>query len=170
MTFSLSIVRIVLGSALAAVTVLQAASAPKPGTAAPAFNLPDLVNARNAVSLVSLEGKVVLVDFWASWCPPCKKTLPHLGRLRRRHPDLAVVAVTVDEDRMKALEFLNPRDTSVVFLHDAKRLVAEAYDPGGMPSLFLIDKKGVLRYRHDGYTEKDMQAIEAEIGKLAGEP
>jgi thiol-disulfide isomerase/thioredoxin len=169
MTRSLSMLPLILGLAIAALPAFPAA-APKPGAAAPAFDLPDLANAKNAVSLASLEGKVVLVDFWASWCPPCKKTLPHLGRLRQRHPGLAVVAISVDEDRKKAADFLKPRDTAVVFLHDAERSAAEAYDPGGMPSLFLIDRKGVLRYRHDGYTERDMQAIEAEIRKLAGEP
>lgn len=169
MTRSLSMLPLILGLAFAVLPSLPAAT-PKPGAAAPAFNLPDLANSKNAVSLESLEGKVVLVDFWASWCPPCKKTLPHLGRLRQRHPGLAVVAISVDEDRKKAADFLKPPDTAVVFLHDVKRSAAAAYDPGGMPSLFLIDRKGVLRYRHDGYTERDMQAIEAEIKKLTGEP
>jgi cytochrome c biogenesis protein CcmG, thiol:disulfide interchange protein DsbE len=146
------------------------ANAPKPGSPAPGFTLPDLIRDRNDVSLNSLQGKVVLMDFWASWCAPCRKTLPQLGLMRGRHPSLVVLAVSIDEQRDKALEFLKPRDTSMVFLHDAKRAVAEEYDLGGMPSLVLIDKKGVLRYRHDGYTEADVKNIEAEIRKLMEEP
>jgi cytochrome c biogenesis protein CcmG/thiol:disulfide interchange protein DsbE len=146
------------------------AAGPQPGGPAPGFDLPELFQAKRAVSLKSLEGKVVLLDFWASWCPPCRKTLPQLGRMRSRQPSLVVLAVSIDEDRVKALDFLKPRDTSMVFLHDAKRAVASRYDLGGMPSLVLIDRKGVLRYRHDGYTEADMKKIQDEIAKIMGEP
>ncbi|MDB5047230.1 MAG: Thioredoxin-like protein [Fibrobacteres bacterium] len=165
MTHSLSLLCLALGLAAAA----TGASGPRPGSPAPEFNLPDLNRARNAVSLKSLEGKVVLVDFWASWCPPCRKTLPQLGGMRVRHPSLVVLAVSEDEDRAKAMEFLKPRDTSLVFLHDEKKSAAADFDLGGMPSLYLIDKKGTLRFRHDGYSERDAKAIESEIKVLMGE-
>ena len=144
-------------------------AAPKAGSVAPGFNLPDLARPTHSVSLKSLAGNVVLVDFWASWCAPCKKTIPLLGRLPSRYPGLSVVAISVDEHKKKALYFMRTPDTSITFLHDSKRTVAEAYDPGGMPSLFLIDRKGILRYRHDGYTERDMKKIEGEIKILIGE-
>jgi thiol-disulfide isomerase/thioredoxin len=166
MTHSLSILCLTLGLAAAA----AGTAGPRPGAPAPKFNLPDLIRARNDVSLKSLEGKVVLVDFWASWCPPCRKTLPQLGGMRLRHPSLVVLAVSEDEDRAKAMDFLKPRDTSVVFLHDAKKSAAADFDLGGMPSLYLIDKKGILRHRHDGYSERDMKAIESEIKALTEEP
>ncbi|MDB5103500.1 MAG: Thioredoxin-like protein [Fibrobacteres bacterium] len=158
----------VLGLGLAAGAAL--AAAPAPGGPAPAFTLPDLIRAKHDVSLKSLQGKVVALDFWASWCPPCRKTLPQLGAMRARHPDLVVLAVSIDEKRANALEFVKSRDSSLVFLHDAKRAVASEYDLGGMPSLVLIDRKGTLRYRHDGYTEGDAGKIEAEIKKLMEEP
>ena len=145
------------------------ASGPKPGAPAPDFSLPGLREGQKAVSLKSLGGNVVVVDFWASWCPPCAKTLPHLGRMRAAHPGLSVLAVTVDEDRAKALDFLDKRDNSLIYLLDAKHAVAEAYNPGGMPSLMIVDRKGVLRYRHDGYTEADLKKIEAEVAGLMGE-
>lgn len=164
---------IALAIALAAITLgatAAGASAPKPGSRAPAFILPDLLHAKTSMNLESLAGRVVLVDFWASWCPPCRKTLPQLGRLRSRHPGLAVLAISVDEDRSKALDFLSRKpDTSVVFLHDAEKAAAESYDLGGMPSLYLIDKKGRLRFRHDGYSESDLKTIEAETRKLMEE-
>ncbi len=161
-----------LGLAFAALAGTDAgATAPKPGSPAPDFTLPDLIRDHGDVSLKSLRGKVVVMDFWASWCPPCRKTLPQLGRMRGRHPALVLLAVSIDEQRGNALEFLaKPRDTNMVFLHDAKRAVASRYDLGGMPSMVLIDRKGVLRYRHDGYTERDESAIEAEIKKLMEEP
>lgn len=162
---------IALGLTLIAGAAVKAdAAAPKPGSPAPEFTLPDLAKERPDVSLKSLQGKVVLMDFWASWCPPCRKTLPQLGLLRGRHPALVVLAVSIDEKPANALEFLKPRDAHLVYLHDAERAVASRYDLGGMPSLVLIDRKGVLRYRHDGYTEDDAKTIEAEVRKLMEEP
>jgi thiol-disulfide isomerase/thioredoxin len=158
-----------LALALMAAAGSSFASAPKPGSPAPDFTLPNLVLESKDVTLKSMQGKVVIMDFWASWCPPCRKTLPQLSGLRARHPSLVVLAVSIDEKKDNALEFLKPRDTSLIFLHDAKRAVAATYDLGGMPSLVLIDRKGVLRYRHDGYTESDAKAIEAEIRKLMEE-
>ena len=81
-----------------------------------------------------------------------------------------VLAVSIDEKPANALEFLKPRDARLIYLHDAGRAVASRYDLGGMPSLVLIDRKGVLRYRHDGYTEDDARIIEAEVRKLMEEP
>lgn len=145
------------------------AGGPKPGAAAPGFTLPSLQEGLPSVSLKSLAGSVVVIDFWASWCAPCAKTLPRLSGFRAGHPGLAVLAVTIDEDRGKAVDFLHRRKDALTFLHDADRKVAEAYDPGGMPSLMIIDRKGVLRYRHDGYTEADMKVIEGEVDALMGE-
>lgn len=144
------------------------AGGPRPGAPAPAFSLPALLEGRPAVSLESLKGKVVVIDFWASWCGPCAKTLPRLSNLLAGNPGIAVLAVTIDEDRGKAVDFLHKRKDALTYLHDADRKVAEAYDPGGMPSLMIIDRQGVLRHRHDGYTESDMKAIEAEIAALQG--
>jgi thiol-disulfide isomerase/thioredoxin len=151
------------------VPIASLAAAPKPGAPAPGFELPGLLDGQKATSLKSLAGGVVVIDFWASWCPPCAKTLPHLGKMRGKHPGLTVLAVTIDDDRKKALDFLGTKDNSLVYLHDSKHAVAEAYDLGGMPSLLIVDRKGVLRYRHDGYTEADLKKIEAEVSALMGE-
>jgi cytochrome c biogenesis protein CcmG, thiol:disulfide interchange protein DsbE len=142
---------------------------PKPGSPAPTFSLPKLFNSQGPVSLQSMQGKVVLVDFWASWCSPCRKTLPDLGRLRTRHPNLIILALSIDEDRAKALGFLKSNDSSLVFLHDAKREAAEKFDLGGMPSAFLIDRHGILRQRFDGYGATQMKNMEIEITKLLEE-
>ncbi len=146
-----------------------AGAGPKPGGLAPSFSLPDLFHNHAAVNLHASEGKVVLVDFWASWCPPCNKTVAELGHLRSRNPALVIMALSVDEDRTKAMDFLKIRDTTVIFLHDAKRETAKKFDLGGMPSAFLIDKHGILRHRYDGYGEGEIKKIEAEVKKLLEE-
>ena len=112
---------------------------------------------------------MVLVDFWASWCPPCRTTVPELGRIRARNPALVVMALSIDEDRAKAVDFLKARDTSVLFLHDAKRETAKKFDLGGMPSAYLIDKHGVLRNRFDGYGNREIAKMEIEVKKLLKE-
>ncbi len=150
---------------------LWAGSGPKPGSMAPSFSLPDLLKNNGEMSLRQLEGKVVLVDFWASWCPPCKKSLPELGQMRNRNPALVIVAISIDENRNKAVDFLKNSDTSLVYLHDAKHEAAEKFDLGGMPSAFLIDKKGMLRNRFDGYGSGsgELKSMEAEARKLLEE-
>lgn len=157
---------------LALLLCAAAFAGPKPGAPAPDFSLPRLLDGGEAVSLKSLAGRVVILDFWASWCAPCAKTLPRLTGLASGHPGMAVLALSIDEDKGKALDFLGRKERAhpgLIYLHDGKRAVAEAYDPGGMPSLMIVDRKGVLRYRHDGYTEADLKAIEAEIAAVMGE-
>lgn len=156
------------GAAEAAVT-----GKPRVGEPAPDFTLKGLGRPpAAATSLKGLEGRVVLLDFWASWCAPCQRTLPELARMGSRHPGLKVLAVSLDEDRSKAQAFLRGRggpDTSLAVLHDAKREVAARYDLAGMPAAVLIDRKGVLRARFDGYTERDLGKMETEARKLLEE-
>lgn len=163
-----------LAALAASVLAGSPAPAPKPvlGRPAPDFRLESLGKSRAATSLKDLAGEVVLIDFWASWCGPCKRTLPELVRLGARHGGLKVLAVSVDEDRAKAASFLKGRDGRLLALdalHDAGREVAARYDLAGMPSAVLIDRKGVLRARWDGYTERDLGRMEAEIRKLLEE-
>jgi thiol-disulfide isomerase/thioredoxin len=152
------------------------ASRPEVGSPAPDFALAPLGKAparKEATTLKSLSGQVVLLDFWASWCAPCKRTLPEIARMGSRHPGLKVLAVSLDEDRRKAEGFLADGSVEggvpVEALHDAKREVAERYDLAGMPAAVLIDRKGVLRARYDGYTERDLSKMEAEARKLLEE-
>ena len=114
----------VLAAALAAAQQAPAATPaggkPRIGDRAPGFRLEGLGKSRaEAVSLEALAGQVVLIDFWASWCAPCKRTLPELARLGARHPGLKVLAVSLDEDRSKALGFLKGQDKGLLALHDA---------------------------------------------------
>lgn len=160
--------------ALLAITLLLLGAAafagPGPGAPAPGFRLPRLLDS-GAVDLKDYAGHVVVLDFWASWCAPCAKTLPRLSRLGAGHTGLIVLALSIDEDRNKAVDFLGRKEKAgpgLTYLHDGKRAVAEAYDLEGMPSLVIVDRKGLVRYRHDGYTEADLKTIEAEIAAVTG--
>jgi len=149
-----------------------ASAGPMPGAPAPDFKLPRLLAGGEDVGIKTYAGKVIVLDFWASWCAPCAKTSPRLSRMGAGHPGLAVLALSIDEDKGKAIDFLGRKEKSspfLIYLHDRKRAVAEAYDLGGMPSLVIVDRKGVVRYRHDGYTEADLKSIEAEIAAVMEE-
>jgi thiol-disulfide isomerase/thioredoxin len=144
-------------------------AAPKPGSQAPDFSLPDLFHNNATHSLSEKLGKVVLVDFWASWCAPCRISLPELGKIRNRNPSLVVLALSIDEDKSRAMAFLKSHDSNITYLHDEKQSTAKGYNLGGMPSAYLIDKSGILRYRLDGYGESDLKKLELEIKKLMEE-
>jgi cytochrome c biogenesis protein CcmG/thiol:disulfide interchange protein DsbE len=141
---------------------------PSVGKPAPDFALSGLAS-RDSVALPALKGKVVLIDFWASWCLPCRKLMPRIAELKNRYPEIEVVAVSVDASREKAITFLRAVEPSLRAVHDPKHRVADAYGVERMPSSFLIDREGRLRFRHEGYGENDIDAIERQIRVLLDE-
>ena len=146
----------------------MASAKPLPGKPAPDFSLVGL-ESKEPITLSSFRGKVVLLDFWASWCLPCKRLMPKLGELKARLPNLEVLAVSVDMERSKALSFLRSVEPDLKAAHDSEQKAAEAYGLEGMPTCFLIDRQGRIRYRHDGYTLQDLQAVEREAKLLLAE-
>lgn len=153
---------------LALAGTLYAAKQPPLGKSAPDFSVARL-NSSETVSLSSYRSKVVLLDFWASWCLPCKRLMPLLGQMKERVPDLEVLALSVDVDQNKALSFQRSVEPGLKAAYDANQKTSEAYGVTVMPTCFLIDKKGRLRFRHDGYTEQDLKKIEREVNLLLTE-
>jgi thiol-disulfide isomerase/thioredoxin len=101
----------------------------------------------------TIKGKVVLVDFWASWCAPCKASFPALDDLHRRYQDrgLLVIAVNVDENPSRMEDFLKERKVGFWVVRDVgQKLVAQA-GIETMPSSFLLDREGKVRFAHKGY-------------------
>lgn len=150
------------------------------GTAAPAgagqkaskpaaqFALPELRGV-GATQLAELRGKVVLLDFWATWCDPCTKELPELEKLSREFAaqDVVVVGVSIDRERKNALELATSLKLTFKLLHDPEGKVAEVYDPPKMPSSYVIDREGVVRFVNEGFTgAADVAKLRRQLSQL----
>lgn len=137
---------------------------------APAFSLPQLPT-KNSVALQDQRGRVVLLDFWASWCGPCRESLPQYQKLRDEYSrdDFEVVAISLDENIDDALEFLKQYPLQYLVLHDPEGKSATAYGLKGMPSSYLIDRNGMLRSQHVGFQMKDLAPLRAKIAELIAE-
>lgn len=136
---------------------------------APPIVLSDLKG--RPVTLESLKGKVVFVDFWASWCGPCKQEFPEINRFisKLKGKDVVVLAVNIDKEVSHAEDFLakipNLSDMIIV-VSDADSKVVASYNARMMPTSFIIDKNGVVRYIHFGYNETDPASWASEIDGL----
>jgi thiol-disulfide isomerase/thioredoxin len=124
------------------------------------------------IDLGSLKGKVVLVDIWASWCAPCKEEMPLLDEMAGRLKDkgVRIIAVSIDEDRESAQEFLSSRSSwSLTVAHDPKGKLPEALHPGKMPSSYVLDADGIIRYVNEGFERGDLKTLEKRLVALAAE-
>jgi Thiol-disulfide isomerase and thioredoxins len=145
------------------------------GAPAPAFELPVLGAEESAASLTleSLRGKVLYVDFWASWCAPCRFSMPLLDALRKELQSegaaFEVVAVNVDERIEDARSFLQQIPVSYLVVRDASGATPSAYELQGMPTGFLLDAHGQIRLIHPGFKRDDIDLIEAEARQLLRE-
>ena len=136
---------------------------------APELRLP--ASDGGTVNLADFRGRVVLVDFWASWCAPCKASFPLLDALRRdlQPKGVEVLAVNVDERRRDMDAFLADRSHSMPILIDPKGVAAQAFGVQAMPSSFVIDRSGKIRFAHAGYTATTVQRYREEIAMLLAE-
>lgn len=136
--------------------------AAEPGTPAPAFSLE---GPAGPVSLAALRGKYVYLDFWASWCAPCKRSFPWMTDLQKRYGEagLQVVAINVDTARADADRFLAQTPAGFAIAWDPAGSVARQYKIKGMPSSVLIDPKGQVLHVHSGYNDDTARKIEQEI-------
>ena len=143
-----------------------AALAVEAGKTAPEFQLPNLK--QESIKLSGYKGKVVYLDFWASWCGPCKKTFPWLNELQKKYgkDGFEVVGVNVDAKKADADKFLasTPADFTVLF--DPAGATPATYEVQGMPSSFIIDRTGKVHLAHRGFKDGEAAELEAEIKKL----
>jgi cytochrome c biogenesis protein CcmG, thiol:disulfide interchange protein DsbE len=114
----------------------------KIGKTAPDFKVSD---GSNSIQLADYRGKVVLLNFWASWCGPCIQETPALVELHHDHPELAILAVSIDEDPAAYQRFLNRFHVDLKTVRDPDQKVAKLYGTDGWPETYIIDRKGIIR-------------------------
>ncbi len=119
------------------------------------------------VSLAALTGKVVVVDFWASWCEPCEEAMPVLEQLARAHAsDLVVIGVSVDDRAEDARAFIDRVGVSFTVIHDRDHGIAEAWVPPKMPTTYVIDQTGVVVAVEGGYGPGAAGRLQAQVEAL----
>jgi len=161
----------VFAALLASVVAIANAAAVEVGERAPNFRLPQL-GKEAKLGLADVRGKVVFVDFWASWCSPCREAMPQYEKLQASlpHTDFALLAVNVDETRSDAEEFLAAHPVGYAVLLDPAGDVPKSYGLIGMPTSYLIDRRGVVRWRGQGFKSADLDTLRREIDRLVKEP
>ncbi|MBI3449358.1 MAG: TlpA family protein disulfide reductase [Acidobacteria bacterium] len=133
-----------------------------PDRFAPGFNLP---GRDGKVSLDALKGRLVYVDFWASWCAPCQASFPWLQSIHNRYASkgLTIVAINLDKFRDAADEFLRRHPAPFLVAFDPAGSTAAAYDVGAMPSSYLIDPIGRIVHVQPGFDARKTEEIEKLI-------
>lgn len=139
------------------------AAAAELGEPAPAFALQDA--AGRVVALESLRGRVVYVDFWASWCGPCKRSFPWMNEIHKRYADqgLTVVAINVDKKREDAERFLARLPAQFTVVYDPSGATPAAWKAKSMPSSYLVDAKGTVTMIESGFRDERAAEVEERI-------
>lgn len=124
------------------------------------------------LALSQLRGKVVYLDFWASWCIPCRKSMPWMNTLHARYKQdgLVILAVNVDKDQAEAKRFIDELKPQFTIGYDPQGEVASLYQLKGMPSSFIIDRAGRLHAIHVGFRTAQRETYENEIAALLRQP
>lgn len=136
---------------------------------APLFEGRD-VRTGEPIQLEAYRGQIVLVDFWASWCPPCLKSLPAYDRLYRefRERGFSVVAVNVDEDTQDGIAFLQDNPVSYPVIADPVGTIGIPYKIRTLPRSFLLSRDGRIIESHRSFDDDDEAALRARIAELLG--
>jgi thiol-disulfide isomerase/thioredoxin len=134
------------------------------------FTLADY-SSHEQVSLDDYKGQVVYLDFWASWCKPCRSSFPWMNNMQTKYGEIgfAVVSINLDQDTSSISQFLKNYPANFTILLDPDGEVASQYELVGMPSSYLVDKEGRLRKSHTGFFIKNQAIYEQEIVDLMSE-
>jgi thiol-disulfide isomerase/thioredoxin len=159
-----------LGALAIAALLASSALALKTGDAAPGFKLARL-DGSGELKLADLHGKVVFLDFWASWCAPCQKSMPLFDAMAKEFPAdrFALVGVNVDTDPAVAKKVLGKRPVSYTIVSDPSGSLPGRYGVETMPMAYLLDGDGAVRYVHKGFRDGDIEKLREHIKKLLAE-
>lgn len=150
---------------------VQNALALEVGDKAPACMLKKMDDSRAAINLSQFKGQVLYVDFWASWCAPCAQSFPFMNKLdgNLKSEGLKIVAVNLDENIKDAQQFLGKVPANFTVAFDSDKQCAKDFNVLAMPSTYLIDRKGMIRYVHLGFRAGEVAELKEMTEKLLAE-
>lgn len=168
-TVSLRPWRAAAAALLAGMATAAAATPLAPSAPAPDFTLRTLDGQK--LRLGEQRGRVVMVNFWATWCGPCRQEMPHLNKLyeKYRSSGFVLLGVNVDDDTRQAAGVASRLGVTFPVLPDADKRVSRQYDLSAMPSTVLIDRDGRVRYLHRGYQNGFENTYDRQIRELLKE-
>jgi thiol-disulfide isomerase/thioredoxin len=135
------------------------------GQQAPGFKLSDLTGQQ--VSLDQFKGKIVMLDFWATWCGPCRMTMPIVENLQKEYPDaMVLLTINLQESRDSVRDYIRAQGIHSRVLLDEDGAVGAKYGAESIPLQILIDKQGVVRFAMAGYGPRLASRLRSEINKL----
>ncbi len=154
---------------LISMTCMASAYSAGSTAAAPTFTLPS--KSGDTIDLAKLKGQVVMLNFWASWCGPCRTEMPLMDQIYKKYSaaGFTMLGVNVDTDSTDAQKFLSQVPVSFPIAFDRSNAVSKLYDVSAMPSSVFIDRKGNVRALHRGYKVGDEAEYLAQIRALIKE-
>jgi len=132
----------------------------------------ELATDDGSISLANLKGQVVYVDFWASWCTPCRKSFPWMNKMHAKYKSqgLTIIGISLDSTRKGAKKFLKKVPALFSIAYDHEGHMADEYNVQVMPTSYLIDRQGNLIMTHKGFRSKHEKALEEEFIKALATP
>ena len=152
---------------LCVVALLQANAA---AAASPIKNCqPDKIAEAGKINIADYKGKVVYVDFWASWCGPCRASFPFMNTLQKDFAsDVVIVAVSVDSEKSDAETFLKETPANFLLGIDSAGVCPQEFNVKGMPSTYIFDRTGALVYSHEGFRKNDPDKLRQKVTEIVG--
>jgi peroxiredoxin len=168
---SLNLSLVLLGAACCPPTGLVS-TPQQAGAATEPQQVPLVTMSGQQTTLAAYRGRVVLVDFWASWCAPCRLAFPYYADIlaRQQGQGFSVVAVSIDEDLESARSFARRWNLPFDVLYDGKRQAAAAFSVYQIPACFLLDRAGRVRFIHHGFDSSRADELEEQVQLLLSEP
>ena len=140
------------------------------GKPAPGLSIQTL-NGKGPVSLESLSGKIAIVDFWATWCGPCKKSFPKLEELSKQNAGkVQVIGISVDDTKDGVADWAKAQGASFPIAWDDGHTIAKKWKVEKMPTTYILDGSGTVRFVHEAYHDDEGDLIGRELAQLASEP
>ncbi len=152
--------------AIGLVTLSPGPSGAQPSAGSPAPNIGLVSTQGKMIDRLMLEGHVSVIDFWATWCGPCRVALPELDRLSRRYARQGVLVVGVNQDNSPDAmrQFLTVQPLSFHVVHDPQHAVAQRFGARSLPSTYILDRQGTVRFVHHGYSRN--MPLDREVASL----